>query len=361
MPNIDKLLVALAYLITAAFAIQSWEINENSKSSFPLFGDMILTPAQLSRYQNSSKSSPVRSVNLKETSMNRWANNIIPIVISPQYSPAQISIIRNSLKTFEEISCFKFVDRGSQRDYLFIVPLDGCYSYVGKIGGKQTISLAADCIADYIIWHEMMHAIGFEHEHQRPDRDDYIKVTYENVIPSQIVNFDKIQPHLVDYPDQYDYRSIMHYDGSAFGKIDYTKRVRLATMTPLKRGIQLLDNLKFTTTDIRKLNRLGKCSGASGAVSPDKRTKCVDIANDCGQSKKRGMCDNPFYRPMMRRNCQRTCGMCLVSRGMEGDKICEDKHPNCATYVINGICENEFYERWRQDHCAKSCGLCTST
>lgn len=48
------------------------------------------------------------------------------------------------------------------------------------------MSLARDCLVPYIIWHEMMHALGFEHEHQRPDRDAYIRVQYSNVVPGQI-------------------------------------------------------------------------------------------------------------------------------------------------------------------------------
>lgn len=101
------------------------------------------------------------------------------------------TFIGRSLLQFEKKSCFRFVERTTQvsereteslqEDFLFIVPLDGCYSYVGKIGGRQPMSLARDCLANYIIWHELLHVLGFEHEHQRPDRDSFIRVEYDNV------------------------------------------------------------------------------------------------------------------------------------------------------------------------------------
>ena len=37
-----------------------------------------------------------------------------------------------------------------------------------------------------------MHALGFQHEHQRPDRDDYIEVLIENVQPGMRFGFDII-------------------------------------------------------------------------------------------------------------------------------------------------------------------------
>ncbi|KAK6040764.1 hypothetical protein COOONC_21731, partial [Cooperia oncophora] len=42
--------------------------------------------------------------------------------------------IRNSLDSLQRMSCFHFVPRSSERDFLAFMPLDGCYSYVGKVG-----------------------------------------------------------------------------------------------------------------------------------------------------------------------------------------------------------------------------------
>ncbi|VDM77573.1 unnamed protein product, partial [Strongylus vulgaris] len=131
----------------------------------------VLTPLQRQRY--GTNNNPVRGVSKKGNPFNRWKNNVIPYMLSAQYTAEQKKTIRDSLEDLQRISCFRFVERALERDFLAFMPLDGCYSYVGKIGGRQVLSLAVDCIADYIIWHEVMHAIGFEHEHQRPDRDNF--------------------------------------------------------------------------------------------------------------------------------------------------------------------------------------------
>lgn len=60
--------------------------------------------------------------------------------------------------------------------------------------------------------HETGHAIGLVHEHQLPNRDDYISIRYTNVDPSMRIWFDKYSNDAVDQMGvEYDYSSIMHY------------------------------------------------------------------------------------------------------------------------------------------------------
>ncbi|MEZ6317506.1 MAG: M12 family metallopeptidase [Phycisphaerales bacterium] len=66
-----------------------------------------------------------------------------------------------------------------------------------------------------VLIHEIMHALGFYHEHQRFDRDDYIEVFEENIEPRQLGQFTKPASDDGD-TGYYDYESIMHYGPTAF-------------------------------------------------------------------------------------------------------------------------------------------------
>lgn len=66
-----------------------------------------------------------------------------------------------------------------------------CSSLVGRNGQKQQVSLGAGCVYKGVIIHELMHAAGFWHEQSRPDRDDYVTVLWDNIIPGMEFNFNK--------------------------------------------------------------------------------------------------------------------------------------------------------------------------
>ena len=71
----------------------------------------------------------------------------------------------------------------------------GCFSYIGKYDNpayNKIMLQEGACSFMNVIQHEMMHAIGFYHEHNRPDRDNYITVVADNVMEGKENNFDVI-------------------------------------------------------------------------------------------------------------------------------------------------------------------------
>ncbi|KAK6035333.1 astacin [Cooperia oncophora] len=67
------------------------------------------------------------------------------------------------------------------KDRIMVFPEDGCWSYVGKLGGEQKLSLGSGCETVSIAAHELGHALGFFHTMSRHDRDDFITVNKHNI------------------------------------------------------------------------------------------------------------------------------------------------------------------------------------
>jgi hypothetical protein len=93
------------------------------------------------------------------------------------------------MQEWEDNTCLRFIPRSTEQDYVEIGPEDGtpsyCYSYVGRQGGRQRMKMFGECLRHAAMVHEFGHAIGFNHEHQRPDRDLFINVFLQNVDPGE--------------------------------------------------------------------------------------------------------------------------------------------------------------------------------
>uniref|UniRef100_A0A3Q1HS06 Metalloendopeptidase n=1 Tax=Anabas testudineus TaxID=64144 RepID=A0A3Q1HS06_ANATE len=141
----------------------------------------------------------------------------IPYVIANSYTSQQLRVITTAINSFSASTCIRFIPRTTQTDYINIKSLDGCYSYVGRQGNVQTVSLKSQgCIYFGTVQHELIHALGFNHEQCRSDRDQHIKILLQNVIPGMAYNFDKI--NTLNQGTPYDYNSVMHYGRLAFSK-----------------------------------------------------------------------------------------------------------------------------------------------
>ena len=88
---------------------------------------------------------------------------------------------------------------------------------MGRVGGEQLLSIGPNCLRTGVIIHEIMHALGFFHEHSRPDRDEHITVELENLRPGMEHNFLTLNlRNWFNMSIPYDTKSVMHYSGYAF-------------------------------------------------------------------------------------------------------------------------------------------------
>ena len=58
-----------------------------------------------------------------------------------------------------------------------------CFSYIGRIRDPngQELSIGTNCAVLSVIVHEVLHALGFIHEHTRLDRDNYVIINETNI------------------------------------------------------------------------------------------------------------------------------------------------------------------------------------
>lgn len=100
---------------------------------------------------------------------------------------------------------------------------DGCSSHVGYDGKTHITRLQSPkCLKQVgTIVHELLHTLGFYHEHTRSDRDQYVQVMWNNILPGHEINFFKLDDdasQLMELGLPYDYNSVLHYPLFAFSK-----------------------------------------------------------------------------------------------------------------------------------------------
>ncbi|GAA6215374.1 high choriolytic enzyme 2-like [Lates japonicus] len=205
-------------------------------------------------YSNETKrnADPCTSYNCKWVKHSD-GNVYVPYVIANHYSSQERAIIESGLQSFQHVSCVRFFPRTNQRDYLSIQSGTGCYSYVGRQGNAQVLSLSRQgCITFGTAQHELLHALGFHHEQSRSDRDYHIRVLWQNIDPRYWNQFYIVNTLNLNTP--YDYNSVMQYGrylASWNGE---------PTMVPIPNpNVQLGEATQMSQTDVIRVNRLYNC------------------------------------------------------------------------------------------------------
>ena len=206
-------------------------------------------------------------------SQNRW-NHQIPYKISQNINDTKN--ILNAMNYISSVTIVSFIEQTNEIDFIEFDKLDGCFSNVGRIGGKQIISIGDGCNHIGVITHEISHAIGLNHEQSHYNRDNYIKINNENIIKDVKNNFKK--SNYKQNEIEYDYGSIMHYELWAFSSngqktIDLLHDTNVCFIGQIfelsKNDIKLINNLVDfpinmkikETTEYQENNNIYFCGG----------------------------------------------------------------------------------------------------
>ncbi|XP_028421560.1 high choriolytic enzyme 1-like [Perca flavescens] len=187
-----------------------------------------------------------------------WKKNssglvLVPFTVSSDFTSSEKQLIVSALQGFHSTTCIRFVPRTNETDYVSVENQSGCFSYVGKSGGAQLLSLQRPgCLYYGTIQHEFNHALGFWHEQSRSDRDNYVTINWTNIDPQQVYNFNKQVTNNQNTP--YDYSSIMEYARTAFSINGQD------TIDPIPDShVPIGQSQSLSAWDIIRINKLYSC------------------------------------------------------------------------------------------------------
>ncbi|CAI9739477.1 metalloproteinase nas-13-like [Octopus vulgaris] len=402
---VSLLLIALFYnyatvQVSADFAIDQ-VISEaaNSSREFQMYDssagevkvelDMLFTREQWEELVRLNRTGDSQRKRRKATRpiYRRWTNNIVPYQLRNDFTSGQRSQVYAAINDWNRYTCLTFRAAGAgDRNKIVLGNGGGCSSYVGMIGGAQYVSLAPGCRIKRIIVHEIGHAVGFQHEQTRPDRDNYVYIIDSNIPSGVRYNFQRYTRAVVnDYGVPYDYTSVMHYGAYAFssngrmtirtkdrnyqhviGKspglsfrdiklanLMYQCDSKCSTRGACPSGGYRAKDCKCYCRGSSPSNPIKLCSGGGGGGG---KKDCVDDNSSCPTWAQKGECKkNPKY---MLVHCKKSCKKCGDGGGGGGGggKGCVDENKLCATWAGKGECDkNPAYMLLK---CKKSCKQC---
>lgn len=166
-----------------------------------------------------------------------WSAGFVPYEFDANVTAPNQTAMRNAMNRWQNIANVRFqqcAGNACSADYVHIQNSTGNNSAIGRQGGRQIINIF-DWGNEFIMDHELAHAVGFVHEQTRPDRDAFVRINSANICkvgdPACMGGFCfdnagnridcdgqfNIDPSATRY-GPYDFDSVMQYSRKAFSR-----------------------------------------------------------------------------------------------------------------------------------------------
>jgi len=221
-------LILVLFAIGFAFSAGAENIIELDGHKYILSGDQLIDIDAFEEKPSFKKGAlPVRGASYGR--LRKWTDGVLPIEFEdnvPSWLRTQFLRACEIWAQYGQIKCQ--VGPYKNRTLRVSINSKGCWSTLGMnsmVVVARRLNLEPNgCEVMPVILHEIGHSLGLIHEHQRTDRDEYIEIVKENMVPSLRIKFNfNIANSRLHTP--YDFFSIMHYGSNFFSEDGRSKTI----------------------------------------------------------------------------------------------------------------------------------------
>lgn len=138
-----------------------------------------------------------------------WPGGLVPYVFNANVTAEKQQQMLSAMALISQRAAVTFQPwQPGNPFWIHIQASNANNSAVGMVAPGQIVNIVS-WGEPLTIVHELFHALGFQHEQTRPDRDTYVTINWQNICSGQEPNF-WLNPIAGRY-GPYDFASIMHY------------------------------------------------------------------------------------------------------------------------------------------------------
>lgn len=210
-----------------------------------LGGDIIYESRQLTDQKIGYEANPIPNEELDERlgfyrGVQKWPNNTIIYVFDSNLSNNQRQVSLNSMQEWTSKTNIKFKERTNENYYVTITNNgDNCNcasANLGVNGTRGRINMGVRT-SEVVMIHEIGHTLGYIHEQTRSDRDDHVRILFENIQNGAASQFRKNENSV--NIGEFDIKSTMMYGAYTFSKNGQPTIVQLDGTTHPRRRPEL--------------------------------------------------------------------------------------------------------------------------